>query len=160
MRPTALRHDAVFLAEACHLATAAGRTGDGPFGALVVHGGLVVGRGMNRVVADGDPTAHAEILALRAAADALGTHDLSGGVLYASCQPCPMCLAAVWWARLERVVHAATAAEAAAAGFDDARFWAAAADPASGPCPVEHVPLPQASEALRAWAADPRRRPY
>jgi guanine deaminase len=125
-----------------------------------VHRGQVVGRATNRVVADGDPTAHAEMVALRMAAAALGTHDLSGAVLYATCHPCPMCLAAAWWARVDRVVHAATVAEAAAAGFDDARFWAAAADPAAGPCPVEHLPVAEASEALRAWAADPSRRPY
>jgi guanine deaminase len=152
--------DVRFLSEACDLAAASGRAGGGPFGAVVVQGGEVVGRGLNRVVAAVDPTAHAELIALRAAATALGTHDLSGAVLYASCQPCPMCLAAAWWARVERVVHAVTAAEAAAAGFDDLRFWLAMADPAAGPCPVQHLPLPGAEEPLRTWAADPRRLPY
>jgi guanine deaminase len=152
--------DVAYLAEACDLALASGRAGGGPFGALVVHGDRVVGRGANKVVAASDPTAHAELVALREAAAALGPYDLSGAVLYASCRPCPMCLAAAWWARVERVVHAATTAEAAAAGFDDHRFWLAAADPDTGPCPVRHLPIPGADEPLRAWAVDPRRQPY
>jgi guanine deaminase len=152
--------DIRFLSEALDLATASGREGGGPFGAVVVHGNRVVGAGANKVVVAGDPTAHAELVALRAAAAALGTHDLSGAVLYASCHPCPMCLAAAWWARVERVVHAATAAEAAAAGFDDVRFWVGAANPTAGPCLVQHLPLPGAEDPLRAWATDPRRRPY
>jgi guanine deaminase len=152
--------DVRFLTEACSLAAASGQAGGGPFGAVVVLGDRVVGRGANKVVVASDPTAHAELIALRAAATALGTHDLSGAVLYASCQPCPMCLAAAWWARVERVVHAATAAQASAAGFDDLRFWVAMADPAAGPCPLEHLPLPGAEDPLRAWAADPSRRPY
>lgn len=152
--------DARFLAEACALAAASARDGGGPFGAVVVRRGEVVARGPNQVVAACDPTAHAEVLALRAAAAALGTHDLSGCSLYASCHPCPMCLAAAWWARVDRVVFATTTAEAASAGFDDARFWAAAADPSAGPCPTEHVPIPEGAEPFAAWAANPRRRSY
>lgn len=152
--------DVAFLSEACDLAAASGREGGGPFGAVVVHGNRVVGRGANKVVVANDPTAHAELVALREAAASLGTYDLADAVLYASCQPCPMCMAAAWWARVARVVHATTSAEAAAAGFDDLRFWRAAADPAAGPCPLQHLPVPGAEEPLRAWATDPRRRPY
>jgi guanine deaminase len=152
--------DVAYLTEACDLAAASGRAGGGPFGAVVVYGDRVVGRGANKVVAANDPTAHAELVALREAAATLRTYDLSGAVLYASCQPCPMCLAAAWWARVERVVHATTSAEAAAAGFDDVEFWEAAARPAAGPCPLRHLPIPGAEEPLRRWATDPRRRPY
>lgn len=95
---------------------------NGPFGAVVVRNGEVVGRGWNRVVELSDPTAHAEILAIRDACRRLRTHDLSECVLYASCEPCPMCLSTVYWARIPRVVYAATSEDAAAAGFDDARI--------------------------------------
>ena len=151
--------DVSFLSEACALAAASVQSGGGPFGAVVVRD-RVVGRGTNQVVTTGDPTAHAELVALREAASSLGSHDLSGTVLDASCMPCPMCLAAAWWARVDRVVYAATAADAAAAGFDDARFWSAIVDPTAGPCPLEHLPLPGAAEPLRAWAVDPNRRAY
>ncbi len=92
---------------------------NGPFGAIVARGAEVVGEGWNRVVELGDPTAHAEILAIREAASRLGTHVLSDCVLYSSCEPCPMCLAAAYWARIPRVVFSASKEDAAAAGFDD-----------------------------------------
>ncbi len=113
--------DLEFLKEALHLARTHSREGEaGPFGAVVVRAGEVVGRGWNRVVEDHDPTAHAEILAIRDAAHRLGTHVLDACVLYSSCEPCPMCLGAIYWARIPRVVYAAAAEDAAAAGFDDA----------------------------------------
>ena len=92
----------------------------GPFGAVIVRDGEIVGEGWNRVVADSDPTAHAEVLAIRAAANHLGTHVLDDTVLYSSCEPCPMCLAAIYWARIPRVVFASQAEDARAIGFDDA----------------------------------------
>jgi tRNA(Arg) A34 adenosine deaminase TadA len=95
---------------------------NGPFGAVVVLDGDVVGKGWNRVVELSDPTAHAEILAIRDACRRLRTHDLSDCVLYASCEPCPMCLSTIYWARIPRVVYAATSEDAATAGFDDARI--------------------------------------
>src|SRR5690606_1587565 len=95
----------------------------GPFGALVVRAGEVLATGENRVLSSHDPTAHAEIVALRAAALRAGTHELRGATLYASCEPCPMCLAAAWWARVDRVIFAATREDAAAAGFDDAAIY-------------------------------------
>ncbi len=125
----------------------------------------MVARGGNRVVADRDPTAHAELVAIRTAARVLGTHDLSGCVLYASCRPCPMCLTAAWWARVDRVVYAATTEEASAAGFDDERFWAAIAQaaitqPSADPSPLQHLPIPERTEPFAAWAANPDRQPY
>ena len=95
----------------------------GPFGAVVERDGEVVGIGWNRVVTSCDPTAHAEIVAIREACVNLATHDLSGCALYASCEPCPMCLAAIYWARIGKVVYAADRRDAAEAGFDDDYFY-------------------------------------
>jgi len=93
--------------------------GGGPFGAVVVKDGVVIATGVNQVTRNNDPTAHAEVVAIRAACQALGDFQLSGCDLYSSCEPCPMCLGAIFWARPSRVFFAATAADAAAAGFDD-----------------------------------------
>ena len=95
----------------------------GPFGAVVVRDGRVVGEGWNRVIADGDPTAHGEIVAIRDAARRLGTYCLEGCQLYTTGQPCPMCLGAVYWARIDRVYYGFSITEAAAIGFDDAAFY-------------------------------------
>ena len=109
-----------FLEEALNLASENSRDGlHGPFGAVIVKDGAIVGRGWNRVVADHDPTAHAEVTAIRDACSHLNTHTLAGCVIYASCEPCPMCLAAIYWARIELVVYAASRYDAADAGFDD-----------------------------------------
>jgi tRNA(Arg) A34 adenosine deaminase TadA len=91
----------------------------GPFGAVIVRRGEIVGEGWNRVLADGDPTAHGEITAIRDACRRLGTYCLAGCDLYTTGEPCPMCLGAVYWARIERVYFGFSVAEAAAAGFDD-----------------------------------------
>ena len=115
--------DAQYLARAVHLATANVANNGGPFGAVVVTADGQVFEGLNRVTANNDPTAHAEVTAIRAAGAGLGTHDLSGAVLYTSCEPCPMCLASSLWARLDRVVFAADRHDAARAGFDDAVFY-------------------------------------
>ena len=113
----------VYLRHAIRLATDHSSDGHhGPFGAVVVRDGDVLGEGWNRVVKDSDPTAHAEVMAIRDACHRLGTHELSGATIYSSCEPCPMCLSAIYWARIERVVYAASAEDAAAAGFDDSRI--------------------------------------
>jgi guanine deaminase len=114
-----------FLRHAIALATRNVTTGaGGPFGAVVVRDGKIVGEGANSVTATCDPTAHAEVNAIRAAAKALGTFTLAGCELYSSCEPCPMCLAAAYWARLDAVYYGASAADAARAGFDDALLYA------------------------------------
>ena len=95
----------------------------GPFGAVIVKDGEIIVRAKNSVVSDNDPTAHAEINAIRQAAGLLGTYDLSGCTLYSSCEPCPMCLAAIWWARIDRCYYAATRDDAARAGFNDELFY-------------------------------------
>ena len=106
--------------------------GGGPFGAVVARGGEIVAEGVNRVTTLHDPTAHAEVQAIRAAAARLGTFDLSGCTIYSSCEPCPMCLSAIYWARLDRLVYAGTKEDAARAGFDDAFIYRELALPPSG----------------------------
>lgn len=93
--------------------------GGGPFGAVIVKDGEVVARSGNSVTLDNDPTAHAEVNCIRKACRVLGTFDLSGCVIYSSCEPCPMCLSAIYWARLDKLFYAATRRDAASAGFDD-----------------------------------------
>ena len=95
----------------------------GPFGAVVVLNGEIVGRGWNQVISRNDPTAHAEVEAIRAACARLGRYDLKGAEIYSSCEPCPMCLAAVYWARLERLYYANDRHDAARIGFDDAAIY-------------------------------------
>lgn len=99
-----------------------GRDG-GPFGAVIAKDGKILARGRNRVPSNNDPTAHAEINAIREACRKLGTFDLSGCEIYTTCEPCPMCLAAIHWARIERIFYGATRKDAAKIGFDDEFFY-------------------------------------
>jgi guanine deaminase len=108
---------------ATELATKNVHNGGGPFGAIIVTADGRVFEGFNRVTANNDPTAHAEVTAIRTACAELGTFDLSGAILYSSCEPCPMCLASSLWARIEAVYFAADRHDAADAGFDDAAFY-------------------------------------
>ncbi|MFZ5465845.1 MAG: nucleoside deaminase [Pseudomonadota bacterium] len=154
--------DATFLREAIMLATASVAAGGGPFGALVVCNGQVVGRGQNTVTLDCDPSAHAEINAIREAARALGRPHLDDCVLYASCEPCPMCLATSLWAHLPRIVYAASHEEATRAGFDDTPIALAlygAPSPAACPC-LHHHPLPESARPFDQWLAKLDRIPY
>ncbi|GAA1521482.1 guanine deaminase [Agromyces terreus] len=114
---------AAYLAHAVELATQNVRENGGPFGAVVVTADGSVYEGVNRVTANLDPTAHAEVSAIRNACQGQGTFDLSGATLYTSCEPCPMCLASSLWARIDRVYFAAGRDDAADAGFDDAVFY-------------------------------------
>ena len=91
----------------------------GPFGAVIVRDGEVIAASGNKVVPNNDPTAHAEVSAIRLACQKLGTHSLEGCVIYCSCEPCPMCLGAIYWARLDHIYYASTKVDAAAIGFDD-----------------------------------------
>lgn len=95
----------------------------GPFGCVIVKSGKIIGKGANLVTSTNDPTAHAEIVAIRDACKHLGIHQLIGSTLYSSCEPCPMCLGAIYWARPERVIYATTRFTAADAGFDDAFIY-------------------------------------
>lgn len=154
--------DAAHLREAIRLARTHSADGrHGPFGAVVVRDGGIVGRGWNQVVAENDPTAHAEVMAIRDAARRLETHDLSGCVLYTSCEPCPLCLSAAYWARIHRVVYAASKADAAVAGFDDADIYAELALPwEDRRVEGEQQLREEGVEVLRGWAANQDRVPY
>jgi guanine deaminase len=154
-------NDAALLVEAIELAVASASSEGGPFGAVVALGDQVIGRGTNRVIAEADPTLHAEVVAIRAACREVGRHDLTGAVLYSSCEPCPMCFGAAYWARVDRIVHAASRADAATAGFDDAAIYADVARPADERV-LTTVQL-LAEEGWRpfaAWQANPGRVPY
>ena len=159
---TPLDRDQAPLGEAFRLAREAMADGrGGPFGAVVAMGDRIVGRGANRVVRDADPTAHAEIVAIRDACRALGTHDLRGAVIYATCEPCPMCLAAIHWARIDRIVYAGDRDDAARAGFDDALLYAeVAAPPERRRTPMRQVDREEARRLFAQWLANPARVPY
>lgn len=154
--------DPELMDEAIALALDGVRRGEGgPFGAVVVRDGRVVGRGNNRVTSSNDPTAHAEVVAIREACAALGSFSLAGCELYTSCEPCPMCLGAIAWARLDRVVYAGTRADAAAAGFDDAEFY----DEVCRPIDERRLPMVPlgragALAAFDAWRAKADRVDY
>lgn len=123
----------------------------GPFGAVVARGSEVVGEGHNAVMATKDPTAHGEVLAIRAASQALGTFDLTGTTLYTSCEPCPMCAGAAMWARVDRVVYASTREDARQYGrFDDDAFWDDLLRPVDDR-ELEHEQLGREA-ALEVWA--------
>lgn len=135
--------------------------GGGPFGAVVARGGVLLAEGVNRVTATLDPTAHAEVVAIRAACVATGDFALEGTTLYASCEPCPLCLSAALWGHVGRVVFAATRHDAAAAGFDDARWHNLLSSSTDGwPFPIERVGVPSAAQPFEAWLAHAGRTPY
>ena len=133
----------------------------GPFGAAIVRGREVLAVACNRVIARNDPTAHAEIEAIRDACRRLGTFDLAGCELYATCEPCPMCLAAAYWARVDRIVHACSRQDAAGAGFDDERFHTELRKP-ERERQLELVPFlrDEALPLFRAWLDREDRVPY
>lgn len=128
--------------------------GGGPFGALVCKGDRVVATGVNRVTALADPTAHAEIVAIREACRLLGSFQLTGCDLYASCEPCPMCLGAIYWARPERVFYACTRFDAERAGFDDSSIYAELSLPPAGRrIPMIEEGRERGLSAFEAWNA-------
>ena len=112
-----------FMREAIRLSDENVKNGGGPFGAVIVKDGKIIATGGNRVTANNDPTAHAEVSAIRAAGQKLGTFDLSGCDIYTSCEPCPMCLGAIYWAHLDRMYYACNKDDAADAGFDDSFIY-------------------------------------
>lgn len=135
--------------------------GGGPFGAVIVRDGEVLATAANRVVAQADPTAHAEVLAIRHAAQKLATHDLSGCTLYTSCEPCPMCLGAIYWAGIGRVVYAATRHDAAAAGFSDEHIYNEIAMEIENRS-IEFLSAAEdmGKEVFREWIGFPGKTPY
>lgn len=154
--------DARWMDEAIALARAGMRIhGGGPFGAVVVADGELVGRGCNQVTPLLDPTAHAEIVAIRDACRALQRFDLRGCVLYTSCEPCPMCLSAIYWARLDRVYFASTRKDAAGIGFDDDFIYQQIPlDLADRSLPMDQLSSTAAADLFSEWSAKLDKIPY
>jgi len=154
--------DARFLREAIRLSRTRMRQGrGGPFGAVVVRDGAIVARGWNAVTSSNDPTAHAEVFAIRRAGRTLGSFSLAGCVLYSSCEPCPMCLAAAYWARIDRLVYAATRDDAARAGFDDAFLYdEIPMAPDARSLRTDQLLRVEAVAVFEEWLAKPDRVPY
>jgi guanine deaminase len=133
----------------------------GPFGAVIVRRGRIVGRGWNQVTSTNDPTAHAEIMAIRDACKKLQTFDLDDCELYTSCEPCPMCLAAIYWARLKRIFYANTRRDAARIAFDDDLIYREVAAPITRrKIPMKQLLRREALKVFGEWQAKPDKTPY
>lgn len=154
--------DNVFMARAIQLSLENVLSGrGGPFGAVIVKDGQVVAEGVNRVTSSNDPTAHAEVVAIRNASAKLGIFDLSGCEIYTSCEPCPMCLGAIYWARLEHIYFGNLAGDASKIGFDDSFIY----HEFGKPFPLRSIPMvqmmhEQALAAFRAWQDKANKIPY
>ncbi|KAK6739981.1 hypothetical protein RB195_008448 [Necator americanus] len=138
------------------------KIGDGgPFGAVIIKDGKVVARGHNMVLVNNDPTAHAEVTAIRYACKNLGTFNLSGCTLYTSCYPCPMCMGACLWARLDAIYYGASAEQAAAIGFDDKAFYDFLKNPKSDQFrKLEHLPAKDYLRPFEMWTKKMDKTPY
>lgn len=133
----------------------------GPFGAVIVKEGKVVGKGGNQVVARNDPTAHAEIVAIREACANLNTFDLSGCTLYATCEPCPMCLSAIYWANIDKVYFSSTRYDAAEIGFRDNHIYGELEQkPEDRTLPFHQIDHPHAGELFKVWTQKIDKIPY
>jgi guanine deaminase len=150
-----------FLQKAIEMAVENVRRKGGPFAALVVRDGTIIASGVNRVTETHDPTAHAEVVAIREACRVLGTFQLSDCEIYSSCEPCPMCLGAIYWAHPARVYFAAAQEDAAAAGFDDAFIYGQIAiEPSERSIPMIRLMEETATRPFAAWLARTDRTPY
>jgi tRNA(Arg) A34 adenosine deaminase TadA len=151
-----------FMREAIKLAEAGMRGGrGGPFGCVVVRKGEVVGRGHNRVTSTNDPTAHAEVVAIREACAHLETFQLTDCELYTSCEPCPMCLSAIYWARIPQIFYANTRADAAAIGFDDDFIYQQVPlAPEKRAIAMKSLLRDEAQNTFREWQAKPDKMRY
>jgi guanine deaminase len=158
----AMNRETQFMLEAIRLSgnAIAGSEG-GPFGCVIVKGEEVIGRGWNKVTSTNDPTAHAEVVAIREACTFLGTFQLNDCEVFTSCEPCPMCMGAIYWARPKKVYYANTREDAAAIGFDDSFIYKELAVPIEKRC-IEMIRLasPEASLVFEAWKARPDKLQY
>lgn len=152
----------IYMAEALRLAHAGmDQQAGGPFGAVIVREGEIIGGGFNRVLIDCDPTAHAEMVAIRAACKTLGQFHLTACDLYTTCEPCPMCLAAAYWAHVRCVYYASTRHDAAQAGFDDALIYQQLAlPPERRSLSFVKLDYPPAAEAMARWVNLPGKTDY
>lgn len=156
-----LDKDKYFMRQALTLANHSVDEGGGPFGAVIVKNGTVIGSGHNRVTLDNDPTAHAEVTAIRHACKTLDDFNLSGCTLYASCEPCPMCMSAIYWARIDRVVYAAQGSDASAAGFNDTFISQEICKPyEQRSISIEHLKCDEHDECFKKWSEKDDRTDY
>ena len=133
----------------------------GPFGAVIVRDGEIVGEGTNQVTSSNDPTAHAEVVAIRQACEKLETFNLEGCVVYTSCEPCPMCLSAIYWARLDRIFYGNTKADAAAIDFDDDFLYTEIPKPIDQRAiPTSQILREETIKSFEAWAVSETKIPY
>ena len=133
----------------------------GPFGAVIVRDGEIIGEGTNLVTSANDPTAHAEVVAIRRACEKLGTYNLEGCEVYTSCEPCPMCLSAIYWARLDRICYGNTKVDAAEIDFDDDFLYTEIPKPiAERSIPTEQMLHEESIKAFQAWAVSEDKVPY
>ena len=147
-----LKEDQKFLAQTVELAIENVKSGGGPFGALVVKNGKLISTAANQVTKMHDPTAHAEVLAIRKAAINLEDHKLEGCTIYSSTEPCPMCLGAIYWAGIDKLVFASNKADAEKAGFIDAHIYREFGLKIEDRSSItEHLSIPNAGEAVQAW---------
>ncbi len=150
-----------FMRKAIELSIDNIHNGGGPFGAVIVKDGEVIATGVNRVTDSQDPTAHAEVSAIRAACRKLRTHDLQGCQIYSSCEPCPMCLGAIYWAHIDKMYYANTQSDAAAIGFDDSFIYDEFSRPISERrLSVEPLLRDEALQAFCVWEEKPDKEEY
>lgn len=153
--------DDIFLYQAIELAIDSAQKNGGPFGAVIVKNNQVIGKGHNQVTENCDPSAHAEIMAIREACKNIKNHQLSDCIIYSSCEPCPMCMSAIYWARIPKLIYAATAEDAANAGFDDQFIYDELARPYSQrSISIEHNKHKNAKKSFEAWASNTTRKEY
>lgn len=156
-----MEEDKVFLGRAVGLASESIAKGGGPFGAVIVKNSILISEAYNTVFLSNDPTAHAEVSAIRKAAEALGSFDLSGCSLYTSCEPCPMCLGAIYWAGISKVVYASDRKDAEEAGFSDNLIYEEI-DRSPSERTIEFIRIEDSgsSEVFRRWIALENKNPY
>jgi guanine deaminase len=156
-----MSNDKLLLERSLRLAIESIEEGGGPFGALITKDGNIISEANNRVVLSHDPTAHAEILAIRKASSALKTHDLSGCVIYSSCEPCPMCLGAIYWSGIRKVVYGYDRKEASKAGFsDDLIYKEISLAPAARKLIFKHIPNAGKEDVFSKWEKFEGKIPY
>jgi guanine deaminase len=156
-----MSNDNLFLQRAIKLASENISEGGGPFGAIVAMDDKIISQSGNRVVLNNDPTAHAEILAIREASSIIGSHDLSGCTLYSSCEPCPMCLGAIYWAGIKKVVYSCDRSDAEIAGFSDRMIYnEIMLDPAHRSISFIRITDEGGKEVFRKWDELENKTPY
>jgi len=150
-----------FLNLAIELAIQSAKQQGGPFGAIIVKDGKIIGQGQNKVTKNCDPSAHAEIIAIRNACKTINDYQLKDCTIYSSCEPCPMCLSAIYWARLPKLYYAATSADAKKAGFDDQFIYDELAKPyQQRSILIEQIPDELSNKSFEEWLANSSRIKY